>query len=149
MLDERFAQRVQEIERVMGGEGTGAEKAVRAGDDFAAMLRADPEWQRLFFEFSAYAARDDDFRQELVTRYRWLQDRVAVALRERGKESDLPETLSLERVALMTCAMANGFALEKLLEGDAIPDELYGTMLLIFFTGLRALAEQGAVATEA
>ena len=38
----------------------------------------------------------------------------------------------------MTFAMANGFALEKLLEPDAVPDDLYGTMLTIFFTGLRA-----------
>jgi AcrR family transcriptional regulator len=140
MLDERFAERVQEIEQVIGGEGTGAEKAARAGDDFAAMLRADPEWQRLFFEFSAYAARDEDFRQELVTRYRWLRDRIAAVLGKGATEFNVPENVSPERIALMTCAMANGFALEKLLEGDAVPDELYGTMLTIFFAGLKALA---------
>jgi AcrR family transcriptional regulator len=143
MLDERFAERVQQIERVIGGEGTEDQKAVRAGDDFAAMLRADPDWQRLFFEFSAYAARDEDFRQELVTRYRWMQDRIATALRKRKDDLDVPATVAPERVALMTCAMANGFALEKLLEGDAVPDELYGTMLMIFFAGIRALAQQG------
>jgi AcrR family transcriptional regulator len=146
MLDEKFADRAQQIEQVVGGEGTGAEKAARAGDDFAAMLRADPEWQRLFFEFSTYAARDEDFRQELVTRYRWLQDRIATVLRERGELFELPASLEPERVALMTCAMANGYALEKLLEGDAIPDELYGTMLMIFFAGLKALAGQDLAA---
>jgi AcrR family transcriptional regulator len=143
MLDERFAERVEQIERVIRGEGTEDEKAVRAGDEFAAVLRADPDWQRLFFEFSAYAARDEDFRQELVTRYRWMQDRIATALRKRKDDVDVPATVAPERVALMTCAMANGFALEKLLEGDAVPDELYGTMLMIFFAGIRALAEQG------
>jgi AcrR family transcriptional regulator len=142
MLDERFAERVEEIEQVVGGEGTGAEKAARAGDDFAAMLHADPEWQRLFFEFSTYAARDEDFRQELVTRYRWLQDRIGAVLKERDEEFHLPESISAERIALMTCAMANGFALEKLLERDAVPDELYGTMLMIFFAGLKTLAGQ-------
>jgi len=40
---------------------------------------------------------------------------------------------------LMVCMMGNGFALEKLLEGDAVADELYGTMLMIFFAGLDAL----------
>lgn len=143
MLDERFAERIEQIERVIGGEGTEGEKAVRAGDEFAAVLRADPDWQRLFFEFSAYAARDEDFRQELVTRYRWMQDRIATALRKRKDDLDVPATVAPEHVALMTCAMANGFALEKLLEGDAVPDELYGTMLMIFFAGIRALAEQG------
>jgi hypothetical protein len=37
--------------------------------------------------------------------------------------------------------MNNGFALEKLLEGDAIPDELYGTMLMVFFAGLEAIKD--------
>jgi hypothetical protein len=39
----------------------------------------------------------------------------------------------------MVSVMGNGFALEKLLEGDAVADELYGTMLMIFFAGLDAL----------
>jgi AcrR family transcriptional regulator len=140
MLDERFAERVAQIERVVGGEGTGVEKAVLAGDDFAAMVRADPDWQRLFYEFSAYALRDEDFRQELVTRYRWLQDRVAAALASRAEQLGLSPELTPEQVAMMTCAMANGFALDKMLEGDALPDEMFGTMLMIFMAGLKSLA---------
>jgi AcrR family transcriptional regulator len=147
MLDERFSERAEEIERVVRGEGTDAEKAVRAGADFAAMLHADPEWQRLFFEFSAYAVRDDDFRQELLTRYRWLQDRVAAVLRENKTELEMHDVLDPEHVALITSMMANGFALEKLLAGDSVPDELYGTMLMVFFAGLKALAEQGVAPT--
>ena len=44
----------------------------------------------------------------------------------------------------MTFAMANGIALEQLLEPDAVPDDLFGTMLMVFFTGLRTLAAEGA-----
>jgi hypothetical protein len=68
-----------------------------------------------------------------------MRDRIAAALKDRydefGKESGLP----FDQVALMTCVMGNGFALEKLLEGDALPDELYGTMLMVFFAGLDTL----------
>ena len=63
MLDEKFAQRIEDIERVIAGEGTTAEKARRAGDDFVELISADPEWERLFFEFSAYAMRNEEFRQ--------------------------------------------------------------------------------------
>src|SRR5205814_10502088 len=66
MLDERFTERIEEIERVIAGEGTTAEKARRAGDDFTHMITADPEWQRRVFEFSASAARDDEVRQGRV-----------------------------------------------------------------------------------
>ena len=149
MLDERFAERAREIEAVVRGDGTDAEKAVRAGDDFTAMLHADPDWQRLFFEFAAYALRDEDFRQELLTRYRWLQDRVAAALSEHKEGLELPGVLPPEHVSLIASVMANGFALEKLLAGDAVPDELYGTMLMVFFAGLKALAEEGVAPVAA
>ena len=141
MLDERFAQRIEDIETVIAGEGTAVEKARRYGDTFAQTLRADREWERLFFEFSAYAARDEDFRQELVTRYRAMRKRIAAALEADAKERAKEPTLPAEHIALMTNAMSNGFALEKLLEGDAVPDELYGTMLMVFFAGLEAIKE--------
>src|SRR5947207_2034609 len=49
MLDERFTERIEQIESVIAGEGTAAERARRAGDEFTHMIVADPEWQRLFF----------------------------------------------------------------------------------------------------
>jgi AcrR family transcriptional regulator len=140
MLDERFTQRIEGIESVIAGEGSTAEKARRAGDNFVQGLSADREWERLFFEFSAYAARDDDFREELVTRYRTMRDRMAAALEAHSEELGKEATLPFDQVALMVSVMANGFALEKLLEGEAVPDELYGTMLTVFFAGLEALA---------
>ena len=146
MLDERFSERIEEIERVIAGEGTTAEKAQRAGDDFTQMIVADPEWQRLFFEFSAYAARNDEFREELVTRYRSMRDRIAAALRARAEAAGFESALPYDQIALMTCAMANGVALEKLLEGEEVPDDLYGTMLTLLFAGLDSLKRAAVTA---
>ena len=143
MLDEKFAERAEQIQRVVGGEGTGPEKALQAGDDFSAMLRADPEWQRLFFEFAAHALRQEGFRAELVTRYRELRARLADLFRERAEELGVEPPIAAERVALMTFALLNGLALEGLLEPDEITEDLYGEALMLFFAGLRTLtAEQ-------
>lgn len=141
MLDERFTERIEAIERVIASEGSTAQKARRAGDSFVQMLIADRAWERLFFEFSAYAARDDDFREELVTRYRTMRERIAAALRANSEGHGKQAALPFDQVALMVSVMGNGFALEKLLEGEAVPDELYGTMLTVFFAGLEALAD--------
>jgi AcrR family transcriptional regulator len=141
MLDERFAQRIEEIERVIAGHGTTSEKARQAGDELTQMMSADPEWERLFFEFSAYAVRNEEFREELQTRYRWMRERIAAALQARASEFGIQSPVPYEQVALMTCAMANGVALEKLLEGDSVSDETYGTMLIVFFAGLKALKQ--------
>jgi AcrR family transcriptional regulator len=149
MLDERFTQRIEDIERVIADEGSTAEKARRGGDVFAERMRADQEWERLFFEFASYAARDEDFREELVTRYRAMRERIASALAGHGEDSGKEKPLAPEQVSLMLCVMANGFALEKMLEGDAVPDQLYGTMLMIFFAGLESLHEQSSAAVSA
>ena len=144
MLDERFAGRIEEIERAMASSPDLAAQVQHAGRDFASYVAADPEWERLFFEFAAHAARNEDFRQELVTRYRALRERITDALRRGCEQAGVEPPVPLEQVSLAIFAMANGFALEKLLEGDAVPDDLYPTMLTAFFTGLRAMAEERA-----
>src|SRR5204862_1577837 len=56
MLDERFAARLEQIERILDSDDGLQDQTRRAGDDFVAAMRADPEWERRFFEFAAYAA---------------------------------------------------------------------------------------------
>jgi AcrR family transcriptional regulator len=144
MLDERFAGRIEEIDRVAADDIEPEEQARRAGLDFSHYLAADPEWQRLFFEFAAHAARNDDFREELVTRYSALRRRIAAVYERRAEELGVEPPVPHDQIAVMTFAMANGIALEQLLEPDAVPDDLFGTMLMVFFTGLRTLAAEGA-----
>jgi AcrR family transcriptional regulator len=141
MLDERFAERLDEIDAVLSSDAELEDQAQQAGVDFTRYLASDPEWQRLFSEFTAYAARDEDFREELVTRYRALRERIAEGLGTQADKIGVAAPIPLEQVALMTLAMAHGVAIEKLLEPEAVSDDLYGTMLMIFFTGLRTLAE--------
>ena len=88
----------------------------------------------------------EPFRRELVKRYRGLRKQIEELYRrriERDPEMDA-SPMSLERLSLMTFAMVNGMALEKMLEPDAVDDELYGTMLMIFFAGLRTLVQEGS-----
>jgi AcrR family transcriptional regulator len=137
MLDERFAERLAEIERVTASDAEPQEQAMQAGADFERFLRADPEWQRLFFEFAAYAARNEVFRGELVRRYRMLQERIAEAYRRRIERLGVVLPIPVEQVAAMTFAMANGVAFEMLLDPDALPGDAFGTMMSAFFSGLR------------
>jgi AcrR family transcriptional regulator len=146
MLDERFAARLAELERTTGTDETPEEQARQAGADFSRAIASDPEWERLFFEFAAHAGRNDQFRVELVKRYRELRAHIEELYRRRIErdESMQESPVALDKLALMTFAMVNGMALEKMLEPDLVDDDLYGTMLMVFFTGLRTLVEEGA-----
>jgi len=79
-----------------------------------------------------------------VTRYRALRERIAAAFERRADDFGIEPPVTAEQIALMTFAMGNGIALERLLEPDAVPDDLFGTTLMIFFTGLRTLAAERA-----
>lgn len=148
MLEERLAERTQQFEAIAGREGEDIEEQAReAGDDFVRYLASDTEWQKLFFEFAAYASRNEEFRIEMVARYRTLREHLASVFERRAGEFADPAALDPQRIATMTFAMANGFALERLLEPDAVSDDDYGLMLMIFFAGLRTLAAEAAGAT--
>jgi AcrR family transcriptional regulator len=144
MLDERFGQRLQEIDRVMESGGTVEDQARRAGQDFSEFLASDPEWSRLFFEFAVQAMRDEEFRQELLVRHRSLRERIAEGMRAHTEALGGEPPIPAEVVALMTYAMADGFALARLLEPEEIPDDMFGSMLAVFFTGLAAMTREAA-----
>ncbi len=146
MLEQRFAERLEQIERLSRSDSEIEEQARAAGEDFARHLAGDPGWQRLFFEFAAHAGRDEAFRGELVRRYSDLRAGIAAIFARRAEELGLQLPIEADELAVMTFAMANGFALERMLEPGVAADDLYGTMLLIFFAGLRALAQEpGAI----
>ena len=66
---------------------------------------------------------------------------VPAGLPVRAEEINLEPPIPLDRLVLMTFAMSNGVGLGKLLEPEAFSDELYGEMLMLLFTGLRAQAK--------
>ncbi len=141
MLDERFADRLKEMEEALESDEPPERQAHRVGVDYAHHIAGDPAWQRLFFEFAAYALRNEDFREELVTRYAALRARMVEIFERRAARLSLAPSISLAEISLMTCAMTDGFALNSLLEPGAIDGDLYPRMLAIFFTGLAAMQE--------
>jgi AcrR family transcriptional regulator len=151
MLDEGFAARLRQVRELSGSdpEIDRSEIVKRArveGEDYAHHLAADPDWQRLFFEFVVHATREESFRGELVRRYDGLRMQVAEVFAQRAAELGVRPTVDVESLARMIFAMANGFALERLLEPEETSEESYGAMLAIFFTGLRALGAEASSA---
>jgi AcrR family transcriptional regulator len=144
MLDERFGKRLEEIDRVLESGASVEDQARQAGRDFSEYLATDPEWSRLFFEFAVQAMRDEEFRQELITRHRTIRARIAEGFRAHAETLGGEPPIPAEHVAMMTYAMADGFALTRILEHEDVPDDMFGTMLAVFFTGLAAMTREAA-----
>src|ERR1700736_156134 len=64
MLDERFAQELERLDRALAGTEDPREEAHAAAAEFI-HFASDEQWPRLYFQFAAHAARNEEFRQEL------------------------------------------------------------------------------------
>lgn len=145
IVDDKFNAEVERLEAMLVGTEDPEREARDAAVDFIRTVNRDPDWSRLFFEFTVRAARDPIFREHLAARYETLRRRL-VAIYERWSSNfDAPPPIPLEQVATMTYCMANGFLAEQMIE-PGIPDELYGTMMGVFFRGLQAMAEESTAA---
>ena len=144
MLDERFAEHLQQIEQVLETDSTLDDQVREGAAEFVRHSKADEEWERLFFEFAVYAMRNEKFRQELTTRSATLRERTAELYRRRAERLGVEPAVSVERLSIMTFAMANGMALERLLEPEVFDDELHPEMMSLFFAGLGALSKAKA-----
>src|SRR5687767_709093 len=141
MLDEKFAAELERVDRELAGTGEPDAEARHAAEDFVRQIGSDPEWPRLYFEFVAYAARNEDFRQELATRHRALRARLTEVYERWASTFTTKPPLPIADIAAMTDFMADGFLLDKLVDPE-LDSRLYATMLTVFFRGLEAMAQE-------
>jgi AcrR family transcriptional regulator len=139
MLDEKFATALAGIEGAMSGVGEPEDEARQAAEGFLAYANSDAEWPRLYQEFAAHAARDEQFRTELATRVRALRARMASLFEQWARSYGVEPVLPHGDVAAMTFFMADGFLLNRLID-PSLDESLYPTMVEIFLQGLLARA---------
>jgi AcrR family transcriptional regulator len=75
-------------------------------------------WSLLVIEFWVHAAREPDLLERFAARYRRVRDGLAAL----ASETTTP--LGPESWALVTLALANGLALERLIDPDGVPEDL-------------------------
>jgi AcrR family transcriptional regulator len=140
LLDEHFADLLERLDRVVSGDDDMVDQAREGAASFMRYIAADPDWERLFFDFSAYAMRNEAFRIELADRRRALREGIATLLARRVEELGVEPPVPVADIAMMIFAMADGVALQRLLDPDSLDPDLYPTMLATFFSGLAAAA---------
>lgn len=140
MLEERFERRIAEVERVWSDHESPPQQARHSAADFARSIRADPEAPRLFLEFSAYALRDERFRDELLARFTTLRERLEEIYSRRVEQYGIELGIPMDRVVRMVIAICDGWELWQLLEPDAVDERLLEEMIEAFTVGLGVMS---------
>jgi AcrR family transcriptional regulator len=138
MLDERFAEELDRLDELLAGTQEPLEEATAAATDFIRFTSG--EWSRLYFQFVAHAAQDEDFRQELATRTKAMRARFTEVFVRWKEGFDKVAPIPQEDITAMLCFMADGFLVDRLVEPE-LPDQLYTKMIEVFLRGLEAMAE--------
>jgi AcrR family transcriptional regulator len=140
MLDERFASELERLDRALAGTQEPHEEARAAAVDFI-HFASDEQWPRLYFQFVAHAARDEDFRQELATRMQAMRERLTELFKRWKSSFEGSPPLPMEDVTAMFCFMADGFLVDRMIE-PGLSEDLYATMVAVFLRGLEATARE-------
>jgi AcrR family transcriptional regulator len=139
MLDERYAAELERIEASLPGEGMPVEEVRASAMDFMRFAWADSEWPKLYFEFTTYAARNPEFREELATRNQAMRERIAEIIRRWAADFPAEPPFPFEDIAMMLHWMVDGFMIGRLIE-PTLNEEIYSTMVATFFMGIGASA---------
>jgi len=135
VLDEHIAARLSAVERAVAEAPTQA-AGVRAGaDNWMQFLREDPGWYPLFIEFWSYAVRDPELRVKVARRFAAFPSANAELIAKGARQlgTPLPEG-SEQAIGILVTALADGLALMKLNDPDAVPDGLFGHALVEIFS---------------
>jgi AcrR family transcriptional regulator len=141
LLDERLRERSDVLDDELHAPGTPEEHARAGGAEFDEYLRQDSEWERLFFEFAIQAARDETFRAQLLERWEGLLARITGAIDDYAERSGIALPGPTDRFALMIFTMANGVALQRLVDPEGVDEELLSDMLALLTRGALADAD--------
>ncbi|HUE26773.1 MAG TPA: TetR/AcrR family transcriptional regulator [Solirubrobacteraceae bacterium] len=144
MLDERFARELERLDRALAGTQEPHEEARAAAADFI-HFASDDDWPRLYFQFVAHAARNEDFRQELATRHQAMRQRMTEVFKRWKEGLGVAPALPIEQVSAMMFFMADGFLLDRMIE-PGLSEDLYTTMVGVFLRGMEAISDEAASA---
>ncbi|MEY2405218.1 MAG: hypothetical protein QOG39_134 [Acidimicrobiaceae bacterium] len=106
----------------------------------ADLMRTERAPLLLLQEYWAQAARDEELAVRYRARQAALRDALADALQARHEHTGVPLTFDAHRLAQAFIALAQGLALESIVDPGAVDAALYGDILSLVYDGLVARA---------
>ncbi len=126
-----------------GGAGAGV-RAQRAVDQLVALLSPASGWPPAMPEFVTYAGRSERLGAALGEQGRAARAEIVALMESRARDMGLEFPLAPEQLATVVSALASGLAVERRIDADAVPPELFGTALSLFLSGVAVAARRRA-----
>jgi len=141
LLRERCHARAERLNRIATDSDEIGTDLRRVATAFMEASEREPEWTRLFSEFTALAAERPELRGELADELADCRDAVATILERRLRELGVTSTMPMNQLAAVATALANGLALEREVD-PTLPPELLAQTVELIIAGLRATEQE-------
>ena len=139
LIDARLARVYQAADDALSRRGEPLEAARR----FVAMLQQEREAVLLLVDFWNQAVRDPTAAAKFAERHARLRALIGRIVEGVARDQGLELALPRDHVATALIALANGFAIERLADPTAAPDELFAHAIAAILRGFsRRPAEQ-------
>jgi AcrR family transcriptional regulator len=141
LYEERIERRRRELREVMQRAGGPAAGLSPASANVMQALDRERDWFLLYFEFVLHASRDAEFAGQFErVREQGLAE-LAAGIADGLEKAGLDSSLDPADLALALKALSYGLALERLVNEDSVPDQLFGRVMELIFRGIRAEGE--------
>lgn len=111
-----------------------ADPVAALGNAAAVLVRAmhvDAAWHRILAEYFALSHHDPQRREGLRQRRREARNAVARGIARLTEQTGLRLALPPDELAVVLFALSNGLAVESGIDPDAVPDDVFGKVLVL------------------
>jgi AcrR family transcriptional regulator len=144
LLDERIDRPIKEMIEMLESAPAELDMAPEASRLFLRLLRRERELLLLDHDYWSLAVRNPKLRARYAGRQAALRKALGAALVARAETLGTPDLdFSPEHMAGAFMAVAEGLAREKMIDPEALPEELLGDTFALIYAGLVARTERG------
>jgi AcrR family transcriptional regulator len=136
LLEQEVARITKRIVKAAQAEGDPVDKLRAAAREWMTFLDDEPDLCVLMIEFWTIWVRDDDLRPRHAERYDAVRRFIGGLIEERADEMGVPMRLPAEQIGAAAVALAYGLALQHLADPEALPKDLYPSLLPLMIQAL-------------
>jgi AcrR family transcriptional regulator len=135
LVEERIDARLARVYQAADAELSRGSEPLEAARRFVAMLHHEQPAMLLLVDFWNQAVRDPTAAAKFAERHARLRVLIGRIVEGIARDTGAELTLPREQVATALIALANGFAIERLADPQAAPDELFAHALAAILRG--------------
>ena len=126
LIEERIDPRLAKVYEALEVELAAGTPPLEAARRFMAVLSEERDAFLLLIDFWGQAVRNGKAADRYAERHARLRTIIARVLDAAARNGQTSSPVSADQLSTMLIALANGFAIERLANPDAVPDELFG-----------------------